>query len=180
MDDKGGHISSREEKGGAARFRPWQRLRGQPAFQRARNSGVYRHSAAALVRILPPWEQELQKSQKESTKNSPKEADSVAGAEQPSHPRGEASGRGLPVLPTGRRLGVVASRKVGNAVVRNRAKRVWREVFRLNQQQLPIDCDVLVIVRKGAAQASRAEVEALFLEAAQRARRAFVSGGKVR
>jgi ribonuclease P protein component len=38
--------------------------------------------------------------------------------------------------PETNRLGIVASKKVGNAVKRNRAKRVIREAFRLTEPQL--------------------------------------------
>jgi ribonuclease P protein component len=47
------------------------------------------------------------------------------------------------------RLGVVASRKVGPAVVRNRAKRLVREAFRLHPQVFPAGIDVVIIVRPG-------------------------------
>lgn len=46
-----------------------------------------------------------------------------------------------------RRFGVIASRKVGNAVIRNRAKRIFREIFRMNQEILPESTDIIIIVR---------------------------------
>lgn len=51
------------------------------------------------------------------------------------------------------RLGVVASRKVGGAVVRNRAKRLLREAFRANKAAFPAGIDVVVIVHVGLAEA---------------------------
>ncbi len=45
------------------------------------------------------------------------------------------------------RLGLSVSRKVGNAVRRNRWKRVLREAFRLSRPQLPEGVDLVVIPR---------------------------------
>lgn len=45
------------------------------------------------------------------------------------------------------RLGLSVSRKVGNAVVRNRWKRILREVFRVHRQQLPPGIDLVVLPR---------------------------------
>lgn len=46
------------------------------------------------------------------------------------------------------RLGVTASRKVGNAVVRARAKRLVREAFRATRQLWPAGVDLVVIVKR--------------------------------
>ncbi len=48
-------------------------------------------------------------------------------------------------------LGLSVSRRVGNAVVRNRVKRRVREWFRRNRAALPPGADVVVIARRGAA-----------------------------
>jgi ribonuclease P protein component len=49
------------------------------------------------------------------------------------------------------RLGITASRRVGNAVVRNRAKRLVRAAFRALRSELPDGLDLVVIVRQGLA-----------------------------
>jgi ribonuclease P protein component len=56
------------------------------------------------------------------------------------------------------RLGVVASRKVGCAVMRNRCKRLVREAFRIHQHALPRGLDVVVIVRPGTHELALADV----------------------
>jgi len=47
----------------------------------------------------------------------------------------------------GPRLGIVASRKVGNAVTRNRTKRFVREFFRVYRDVMDRCEDIVVIVR---------------------------------
>jgi ribonuclease P protein component len=48
------------------------------------------------------------------------------------------------------RFGVTASKRIGNAVVRNRLKRVLRAVFRAQRGALVPAVDVLVIAKPGA------------------------------
>jgi len=57
------------------------------------------------------------------------------------------------------RLGVTASRKVGNAVKRNRAKRLIREFYRLHKARFPKGFDIVVIAKKGAGYLNYHEAE---------------------
>lgn len=66
------------------------------------------------------------------------------------------------------RLGVIASRKVGQAVKRNRGKRIFREIFRTSQEHLPSNSDVIIIVRASFDQHSYQQLRAQFLQACRR------------
>jgi len=59
------------------------------------------------------------------------------------------------------RLGLSVSRKVGEAVVRNRWKRLLREAFRLTRPQLPAGIDLIVIPRAGTEPTLAALMESL-------------------
>jgi ribonuclease P protein component len=74
------------------------------------------------------------------------------------------------VLPYSR-LGVVASRKVGGAVVRNKAKRWMRELFRRNKGLLESPVDMLIVALPDMARASWAEVREEYLLAVREVER---------
>jgi ribonuclease P protein component len=68
------------------------------------------------------------------------------------------------------RLGIVASRKLGDAVRRNRAKRLIREVFRVNQPlQGGAGLDLVIIPRRELLNAPLGEIEKDFRGAWRRA-----------
>lgn len=55
------------------------------------------------------------------------------------------------VRPNGRpfnRLGITAGKKVGNAVCRNRAKRLIRLAYRLFEADMPVGMDIVIVARE--------------------------------
>lgn len=63
-----------------------------------------------------------------------------------------------------RRLGITVPKKTGNAVVRNRIKRLIREVFRQERGVLPDGCAVVVNAKRTAFELDFQAVRAAFLK----------------
>jgi ribonuclease P protein component len=61
------------------------------------------------------------------------------------------------------RLGISASKKIGNSVVRHRFSRLVRESYRLHENIFNSGLDIVVVARKSAAFARYAEIESALL-----------------
>lgn len=61
------------------------------------------------------------------------------------------------------RLGVVTSKRLGGAVVRNRYRRLMREAFRLHQTDLNRPVDLVLVARPSVVGKGFAEVEKDYL-----------------
>ena len=61
------------------------------------------------------------------------------------------------------RLGMAVSKRVGKAVVRNRIKRLIRELFRRHKKLFESPCDVVIVARHRAANASFVDFTRQFL-----------------
>jgi ribonuclease P protein component len=74
-------------------------------------------------------------------------------------------------LPAGSssRLGVISAGKIGNAVIRNRARRLLRESFRLHQHDLAQPLDLVLVARASIARKAFREVEKDFLTTLRKA-----------
>ena len=68
------------------------------------------------------------------------------------------------------KLGVVTSKKIGNAPTRSRARRLLRESFRQHQHEFAAPLELVLVARNSIAQKDFAGVEKDFLAALQRAK----------
>ncbi|ADL13834.1 ribonuclease P protein component [Acetohalobium arabaticum] len=58
-----------------------------------------------------------------------------------------------------RRIGFSVSKKIGNAVVRNRIKRILKEIYRRNKNKLITNIDLVLIGRKRISDSSYQEIK---------------------
>ena len=72
------------------------------------------------------------------------------------------------VLPGEQKFGFIASKKVGNAVIRNRARRLMREVVRLHFSEFK-DVQIIFIARATIKGVSYREVEQSLLKVLKKA-----------
>lgn len=67
------------------------------------------------------------------------------------------------------RVGITVSKKLGHAVVRNRARRRIREVYRLNEEKFQPGWDIVVVARSRAVSVPFQKLTASYLSLAAKA-----------
>lgn len=65
------------------------------------------------------------------------------------------------------RLGITASTKLGHAVVRNRVRRRFREIYRIHEHEFLPGYDIVAVARMRAVYARFSDLERSFLKAAR-------------
>jgi ribonuclease P protein component len=66
------------------------------------------------------------------------------------------------------KLGIIVTRKFGNAVVRNHAKRIFREIFRRNLDKIPSNFQIIILPRKPMHDLAFNELESCFMVSLQK------------
>ena len=67
------------------------------------------------------------------------------------------------------RVGITTGKKLGHAVVRNRARRRLREVYRLNEHRFKPGYDIVVVARNRCISADFGKLTAAYLSLAEKA-----------
>ncbi|MDO5549081.1 MAG: ribonuclease P protein component [Eubacteriales bacterium] len=66
------------------------------------------------------------------------------------------------------RLGITTGTKLGHAVVRNRLRRVIREIYRQHAEEIRPDMDVVIVARARAVTATYQEMDRAFVHCAEK------------
>ncbi|HET7538229.1 MAG TPA: ribonuclease P protein component [Polyangiaceae bacterium] len=135
----------------SGRFPSRARVRKRVEFLKIQDNGL-RVSTPRFVLILS--------SSPASVSSAPASGASTALA--PSVPPAAGLNTPLSAASSSPRLGITASRRVGNAVVRSRAKRLVREAFRATRELWPAGIDLVVIVKRSTGESKLDSVIAEF------------------
>ncbi|WP_232698010.1 ribonuclease P protein component [Brevibacillus daliensis] len=68
------------------------------------------------------------------------------------------------------RIGISASKKIGNAVTRNKVKRLIKEVVSRVEEKIKPELDIVVIVRPGVEELSLSTIQSTLMHALKRAK----------
>ena len=66
------------------------------------------------------------------------------------------------------RLGITVSTKIGKAVQRNKIRRRFREIYRMNEDKIKTGCDIVLVARSRSRAEEFWKFEAEFLKAAEK------------
>ena len=62
------------------------------------------------------------------------------------------------------RLGITVGKKIGNAVKRNRVKRIIREAFFQLENELGVNCDIVIVARRKAIYLKSTDIRKILFE----------------
>ena len=69
----------------------------------------------------------------------------------------------------GNRVGITVSKKLGKAHIRNRVRRRFREVYRLNEEKFQPGWDIVVVARSKSISANFQKLTEAYLQLAEKA-----------